>query len=153
MRNVAKTAKVGRPRLERISLLKAVLQGFRVRLDEELLPLGITSAQLRLLWAVETNPLVSGAELARLCSVTPQTGHALVARMEAQGLIRRRASAQSERVLVAELTASGRRVLVRAKELAEELDSEVWRGIGARELASLETVLGIAVGRLGRSRG
>jgi DNA-binding MarR family transcriptional regulator len=150
MRNDGKTMKVGRPRLERISLLKAVLQGFRVRLDEELQPLGITSAQLRLLWAVETNPLVSGAELARLCSVTPQTGHALVARMEAQGLIRRRPSAQSERVLVAELTSSGRKVLVRAKELAEELDGEVWQGIGERELSSMESVLGIAVGRLGR---
>ena len=152
MASDVKKTKFGRPRLERIALMKSVLQGFRIRMDEELQPLGITAAQLRLLWVVEMNPLVSGAEVARLCSVTPQTGHAAMARLAAQGLIRRKSSVQSERVLVAELTASGRKVLTRAKELAEELDGEVWRGIGERELASLETVLGTAVGRLGRTK-
>jgi DNA-binding MarR family transcriptional regulator len=86
---------VGKPMLGRILLLKTVLQGFRSSLDEELHPLGITTAQLRLLWAVEANPLVSGAKVARLCSVTPQTGQAAMAAMEANGWIRRRPSDKS----------------------------------------------------------
>jgi DNA-binding MarR family transcriptional regulator len=143
-------AVVEKPRLERMALLKSVLQGYRVRLDEELQPLGITTAQLRMLWTVELNPDVSGAEIARLCSVTPQTGQALLAKMEAHGWIRRRPSAESERVLVAELTASGRRVLLRARETAEHLDKELWAGMDARELAVLDRALGDAVSRLGR---
>ena len=137
-----------KPRLERLRLLKAVLQGFRIRLDAELLPLGITTAQLRVLWTVEENPRASGAQVARLCSVTPQTGQALLAKLEAHGWLERRASAESERVLVAELTASGRRVLLQAKKLAERLDACVWKSLDKRELARLDTVLGAAVANL-----
>jgi DNA-binding MarR family transcriptional regulator len=150
MKSGAKKTKAVKPRLERLALIKTVLLGFRIRMDEELQPLGITTSQLRLLWTVETNPLVSGAELARLCSVTPQTGHASMSRLEQQGLIRRKASDRSERVLVAELTASGRKVLLKATQLAEKLDREVWQGISERDLAGVEAVLSIAVGRLVR---
>ena len=140
-----KIANPGKPKLERIALLKSVLQGYRVRLDEELQPLGITTAQLRVLWMVEVTPEASGAQVARLCSVTPQTGQALLAKMEAHGWIRRRTSAESERVLIAELTASGRRVLNKARVLAEQLEARLWSGAGERELRSFDTVLSRAV--------
>ena len=104
MKRSVKKTMVGRPRLERIGLIKAVLQGYRIKLDEELHPFGITTSQLRMLWAVEANPSASGAQVARSCSVTPQTGQAAMARMEANGWIRRHVGAESERVLVAELT-------------------------------------------------
>ena len=141
---------LSKPRLERILLLKAILQEYRVRLDEELLPHGITTAQLRLLWAVEANPLASGARLARLCSVTPQTGQAVMARMEENGWIRRRPSEASSRVLVAELTASGRAVLKLAKKLAERIDRALWKGISAKDLALVDAVLEGAVGKVRR---
>ena len=141
---------VERPRLGRISLVKGVLQGFRSRLDEELQPLGITTAQLRLLWAVQENPDVSGAELARLCSVTPQTGQATMARMEANGWVRRSPSPASERVLVAELTAAGRKVLMQAKRVADALNEQMWEGLSARDLAGLDSALAHAVARLER---
>ena len=143
---------VVKPRLGRISLVKGVLQGFRSRLDEELQPLGITTAQLRLLWAVEEKPDVSGAELARMCSVTPQTGQATMARMEANGWVRRRPSAASERVLVAELTASGRKVLMQSKRVAEALTEELWKGVPARDLAGLDNALTHAIEKLERKR-
>ena len=150
MKGVDKPGKVGTPRLERMSLLKAVLQSFRIRQDEELQPHGITTSQLRMLWTVEANPAVSGAQVARMCSVTPQTGQATLAAMEAHGWIRRRASEKSDRVLVAELTAKGRKVLMVGKEIAERLDREVWDGIAEWELAGMEAALGAAVERLER---
>jgi DNA-binding MarR family transcriptional regulator len=149
LRDVKKT-EIVKPRLERLALIKSVVLGFRIRMDEELLPLGITTSQLRLLWTVEMNPLMSGAEVARMCSVTPQTGHAAMSRMVRQGLVRRKASSHSERVLIAELTASGRKVLVRATEMAEKLNREVWQGISERDLAVVERVLTVVEGRLGR---
>jgi DNA-binding MarR family transcriptional regulator len=144
------TRKVGKPRLERISLNKSVLQGYRIRLDEELQPHGITTSQLRMLWVVEETPAVSGAKVARICSVTPQSGQATLAVMEANGWIRRRASDASDRVLVSELTASGRKVLVRGKSIAEELNRRLWKGFGERELAEVDAVLASVVEKLGR---
>ena len=141
---------IEKPRLNHISLVKAVLQGFRSRLDEELQPLGITLAQLRLLWAVEEKPDVSGAELARMCWVTPQTGQATMARMEANGWVRRRPSTASERVLVAELTAAGRKLLLQAKRVAEGVNEELWQGVSARDLAGLDNALAQAVEKLNR---
>jgi len=150
MKRTVHKAKVGKPRLERIGLIKAVLQGYRIRLDEELHPFGITTSQLRMLWAVEANPAASGAEVARSCSVTPQTGQATLAAMEANGWILRRAREDGGRVLLSEVTASGRKVLARGKMLAEELNQKMWEGISQKELAGLDAVLASVVGKLAR---
>ncbi len=150
MKRAVKKTMVGKPRLERIGLIKAVLQGYRIKLDEDLHSFGITTSQLRMLWAVEVNPAASGAEVARSCSVTPQTGQATLAAMEANGWIRRKASEKRGRVLVSEVTASGRKVLARGKQVAEGLDQRLWKGIGERELAVLDEVLRTAVEKLER---
>jgi len=152
MKRAVKKAKVviGKPRLERIGLIKAVLQGYRIKLDEELHPFGITTSQLRMLWAVEANPASSGAEVARSCSVTPQTGQATLAAMEANGWIRRKAREDGGRVLISEVTATGRKVLERGKKSAEGLNEKMWEGISERELRVLDGVLGDAVERLER---
>jgi len=150
MKRAVKKTKVGKPRLERIGLIKAVLQGYRIKLDEELQPFGITTSQLRMLWAVEANPAASGAEVARSCSVTPQTGQATLAAMEANEWIRRKAREDGGRVLVSEVTASGRKVLARGKKVAEGLSEKMWEGISERELRVLDGALVDAVERLER---
>jgi DNA-binding MarR family transcriptional regulator len=142
---------IGKPILERISRMKAVLQGFRVLLDEDLQPLGITTSQLRMLWSIAENPGISGSKVARLCSVTPQSGQTTMAMMETQGWVRRRPSEASHRVLVAELTSKGRRVLVKAREIAEALDRRLWNGIAERDLAGLDVALRNAVEKLTRT--
>jgi DNA-binding MarR family transcriptional regulator len=137
-----------RPRLERIHLLKEILQGYRAVLDDELQPYGITAVQLRMLWAVQANPLESGAELARQCVVTPQSGQATLARLEESGWITRRPSPKSDRVLVSELTASGKKILQTAREIAERLDRKMWSGMSESELAQVDAVLKRALGGL-----
>ena len=150
MKRAVKKTMVVKPRLERIGLIKAVLQGYRIKLDEELQPFGITTSQLRMLWAVEANPAASGAEVARFCSVTPQTGQATLAAMEANRWIRRKTGEDGGRVLVSEVTASGRKVLERGKKVAEGLNEKMWVGISERELRVLDGALGDAVERLER---
>jgi DNA-binding MarR family transcriptional regulator len=142
---------IGKPILERISGMKALLQGFRVLLDEDLQPLGITTSQLRMLWSIAENPGISGAKMARLCSVTPQSGQATLEIMEAQGWVRRRPSEANHRVLVAELTSKGQRVLVKAREIGEALDHRLWNGIDERDLAGFDAALRSAVGKLTRA--
>jgi DNA-binding MarR family transcriptional regulator len=136
---------IGRPVLERITRMKMVLQGCRVVLDEELQPLGITMSQLRMLWSIAENPGISGAKMARLCSVTPQSGQATLAMMEAQGWVRRQPSEATHRVLVAELTGKGERILLKARKIAQALDRRLWIGIGERDLAGLDAALQSAV--------
>ena len=150
MKRAVKKTMVGRPKLERIGQIKAVLQGYRIKLDEELHPFGITTSQLRMLWAVEANPAASGAEVARSCSVTPQTGQATLAAMEANGWIRRKAGEDGGRVRVSEVTATGRKVLERGKKVAEGLNEKMWEGISERELRVLDGALGDALERLER---
>src|SRR5580698_3220874 len=107
-----------RKSIERITQVKRGLLGFRSLLDEELQPMGITMAQLRLLRAVEDSPGTSGAKLADICSVTPQTGQQLMIRLEANGWITREKNPANERVLLARLTKKGEKVLLQARAVA-----------------------------------
>jgi DNA-binding MarR family transcriptional regulator len=147
--HVQKT-KVDKPRLERLGLVRDVLIGFRSVLDQELQPLGITTAQLRVLWMVSAHTTVSGAEVARLCGLTPQSGHAMISGLEKHGWVKRHSSEKGGRVLTADVTARGRKVLERAKSIAEALDAKTWKGIPQKDLAGMEAALRGAAERLER---
>ena len=127
--------------IERITQVKRVLLGFRSLLDEELQPMGITMAQLRLLRAVEDAPGISGAKLADICSVTPQTGQQLMTRLEANGWITREKNPANERVLLARLTKKGEKVLQRARAVAEVANRKLWEKIEPAKLAVFDEVL------------
>jgi DNA-binding MarR family transcriptional regulator len=70
--------------------------------------------------------------------------------METQGWVRRTASETNHRVLVAELTGKGQRILIEAREIAQALDRRLWKGIGDRDLAGLDTALRSALKKLPR---
>ena len=150
MDSLKRKESLGKPVLERFTRMKAILQAVRARMDDELQPLGITTSQLRMLWTVADNPGISGAKMARLCSVTPQSGQATMAMMEAQGWVRRRPREANHRVLLAELTGEGRRLLLKARAIAEVLDSSLWEGFDAEELAAVDAVLKAVVEKLER---
>ena len=150
MSQAGKKAGAGRLKLERMALVRGVLMGFRSVLDEELQPVGITAAQLRVLYAVGANPAVSGAEVARLCALKAQSAQAILAGLETHGWICRRPGQTGGRVLVSELTAAGRKALRRAKGIAEALDRRLWKDIDQRDLAVLDAALAMAVKRLAR---
>lgn len=141
---------IGKPVLERITRMKALLQGVRLLMDEDLQPLGITTSQLRMLWSIAENPGISGAKVARLCSVTPQSGQATLAMMESQGWVRRTPRDTNHRVLVAELTSKGQRVLVKARDVAQALDRRLWKGISDRDLSGLDAALRTVLKKLPR---
>src|SRR5271166_50043 len=89
------------------SLVKRLLHLFKERLEEELRPYGATAAQLPILFALEREPGVSGAKLARVCTVTPQTVQVLLRGIEANGWIVRSKHPENERILLARLTPDG----------------------------------------------
>jgi DNA-binding MarR family transcriptional regulator len=133
----------GRSALMRQSLqgMKRVMQRFRVLLDERLRPMGMTTAQLQILFAVRNSAGISGAQLARECFVTPQSVQTLLTQLEKDGLIVRRKAESNDRILTATITASGEKLAKKVEKLAQEIQESLWSGINDRELTQMTQIL------------
>jgi DNA-binding MarR family transcriptional regulator len=102
----------GRNRLEnRIGYeLKRAQHSLRLRMDEALKRLGITTPQYAAMSVLAEQPGLSNAQLARRSFLTPQTMNHILGRLEALGLVERREHPEHGRVLQAYLTQRGERV-------------------------------------------
>ena len=117
--------------------LKRAQHALRRRLDEALRSIGLTTPQYAALSALASSPGLSGAELARHGFVTPQTMNAIVASLEAAGLILRRPHPAHGRVLQAYLTETGRDLLSRATREAEAVNRRMLAGLEQGERRQL----------------
>jgi DNA-binding MarR family transcriptional regulator len=94
--------------------LKAAQAAMRAALDDALADIGITSPQLLILRAIDANPRVSSAELARACFITPQAMVVNLARLESAGLIARTPAKGGGRSLETHFTDKGHALYERA---------------------------------------
>lgn len=90
-----------------LAKLKRAQSAARNALDADLSRIGLTIPQFLALAHIAENADVSGAELARLCSVTPQAIVSIVARLREAGLIVRVPAAGGGRSLTMRLTDKG----------------------------------------------
>jgi DNA-binding MarR family transcriptional regulator len=134
-------------------LLKRAQHALRVRMDAALRPLGLTTPQYAVLCAVEREPGISNAALARAAFVTAQSMQGIVANLERDGLIAREADPDHGRILRSLLTAKGRTVLARAHTAANAVDSAMTAGMSATETARLAALLARCAGNLAESGG
>ena len=116
-------------------LLRQAAGAVRLRLERNLASLGVTSAQFLVLTMLDGYPGASGADVARLTLLTPQTVHGIIGNLERAGLIGRSAHPVHGRVQVIALTKTGRALLSRCKERASEADADLKAGISARDEA------------------
>jgi DNA-binding MarR family transcriptional regulator len=123
------------------SLIKRVLHLFRDGLDEKLRPWGVTAAQLHVLAKLEYEPGISGARLARACMVTPQTTQVLLRGIEKNGWIRRTKHPENERILLANLTPSGKRILAKSRTAVGLVYEQMLDGLATRDVRVLESLL------------
>jgi len=108
---------------------------------------GATPAQLSALSVLMSGPKTLG-DLAAAEQVQPPTVSRLAAEMERVGLIRRRDDPSDARVVRVEMTAKGRRVLGRGRELRiTDIEGRV-RRLDASAVATLEKAVGIIEGML-----
>lgn len=125
--------------------MKAVLQRVRSRMDEEFAPSGMTTAQLHMLHQVELAEQqgheVSGADVARLCGVTPQTMQSALVRAERAGWLSRGTHPQNERLVLWEVTTSGRKIVRRAEQTFDEILRQAWGGISSAKMKGLHEVM------------
>lgn len=122
-------------------MMKRIMVHFRAQLDERLRPQGVTTAQLQVLKAIREEPGVSGAQLARSCRMTPQSAQALLKGLEEDGWIVRRKGDVNERVLNAELTREGMKLLITAEKEVKVIEARMWGGIPEGSMAAFNAVL------------
>jgi DNA-binding MarR family transcriptional regulator len=94
--------------------LKAAQAAMRAALDDALADIGITSPQLLILRAIDENPRVSSAQLARQCFISPQAMVVNLARLESAGLIVRTPAKSGGRSLETHFTDKGLALFERA---------------------------------------
>jgi DNA-binding MarR family transcriptional regulator len=90
-----------------LAKLKRAQSAARNALDADLARIGLTIPQFLALAHIAENTDVSGAALARMCSVTPQAIVSIVARLREAGLIDRAPAAGGGRSLTMRLTEKG----------------------------------------------
>jgi MarR family transcriptional regulator, organic hydroperoxide resistance regulator len=122
-------------------LVKRLLQLFRDSMDERLRPWGVTAAQLHVLAKLEHEPGISGARLARSCMVTPQTTQVLLRGIEQNGWIVRIRHPENERILLATLTPSGKRILAKSRTVVGKVYTQMLDGLAAQDVRVLESLL------------
>jgi len=103
----------------------------RHALDTALAEAGLTTPQFLVLNLLDAYPGVSGADLARIAQLTPQTVNLIVRKLERDRLIAREGHESHGRILRMGLTAAGRRRLQRCKRLADGVERRILRLLDA----------------------
>jgi DNA-binding MarR family transcriptional regulator len=101
----------------------------------------LTAPQYMVLLALSYTQGASGAQLARICLVTPQTMTTVLANLETKGLIQRMPSAMHQKVLVTTLTRSGRATLKKADAKIRALEEHISSMFDPTERATLTELL------------
>lgn len=110
-------------------LLRQAAAAYRLRMERALADLGVTPPQFSVLTMLVAYPGLSGADLARLSLLTPQTVSLIVANLERSAAIERRAHPTHGRVRVIEVTTAGRALLERCKERVRATEKSLLEGL------------------------
>ena len=113
-------------------LLRQAHGAVRFALDAELAQAGLTTPQFLILNLLDTYPGASGADLARIAQLTPQTVNLIVRKLERDRLIARKEHETHGRVLRMELTDAGTQCLRQCKRLADRVESRILDLLGPR---------------------
>lgn len=142
--------------------LKRAQQALRASMDGALRPLHLTTPQYSVLCALEAEPGMSNARLARATFVTPQTMHGLLANLEKVSLLAREADPTHGRILRGRLTGRGQKVLARAHRAVAVIEDRMVASLGQAVSARMAAALtkcaedlqsGRRAGMKNRSRG
>ena len=110
-------------------------------MDELLEPTGLTVPQYNVLSAVQLQPGISNAALARGAFVTAQSMQGIVANLERLGLLRRKPHPTHGRIRQSELTKTGDVVLAKAHKLLIGVEETMTSGFHKEEIEALRSLL------------
>lgn len=122
---------------ELLFLLYDVARQMRTRADQRARARGMTRAQWVILTWLERQPGISQNELAALVEVEPISVGRLVDRLEARGLVERRADPRDRRVWRLQLTSAATPVLDEIKTYRAELQQVITAAIDPATLKAM----------------
>ncbi len=114
-------------------LLRQANGAFRARMERALADLGITQPQFAVLTMVAAYPGLSGADLARLSVLTPQTVSVIVANLKRSGVLAGTPHPDHGRILRLTLTPAGQAILKDCKARVRKLEEGLAAGLSAEE--------------------
>lgn len=100
-------------------LLRQAHAASRLSMERELGRLGVTSPQFVVLTMLKAYPGLSGADLARVALLTPQTVSVIIRNLERDGAIRKTPHPVHGRVLQWTLTSHGTTLLAKCRHIAQ----------------------------------
>lgn len=114
-------------------LLRQATGVVRLRMERSLADLEVTTAQFVVLTMVDAYPNASGADVARLALLTPQTVHGITSNLLRAGLIDRAPSTVHGRVQTLALTTSGQKLLTESKARVACLEQSLAADLTSQE--------------------
>lgn len=114
-------------------LLRQAQTAHRQAMERALSAFGLTLPQFSVLTMLVAYPGASGADIARLSMLTPQTVSVIVANLERMGAIARTPHAVHGRVLQIEVTPAGNDLLAQCKSSVETVDQALLAGLSSDE--------------------
>lgn len=110
-------------------LLRQAGAAHRLRIERALSDLAVTLPQFSVLTMLVAYPGASGAELARLSLLTPQTMSVIVSNLERSGAVSRRPHAVHGRIQHIEVTEAGRQLLAKCRARVKSVEEDLVAGI------------------------
>ena len=118
-------------------LLRQAQAATRLTLERRLADLGITPPQFAVLTMLRAYPGLSGADLARVALLTPQTVGVIIRNLERDGAIRKTPHPVHGRVLQWTLTRRGDALLDQCRRPVQALERRLIAGLGAKAQATV----------------
>ena len=115
-----------------VYLLRQAQAATRLTLERALDDLGVTPPQFAVLTMLRAYPGLSGADLARVALLTPQTVGVIIRNLERDGAIRKTPHPVHGRVLQWTLTRRGGILLDKSRRRAGALERRLVAGVGVR---------------------
>lgn len=122
-------------------LVKQVQQEVRSHLDGALARHDVTMASYAAMAALDEDPGLSNADLARRCFVTPQTMNRIVRDLAAEGRVVRSPDPEHGRIQRTELTRGGARLVARCRREVEAIHDRMLAELAPDEVAALQDLL------------
>jgi DNA-binding MarR family transcriptional regulator len=113
-------------------LLRQAQAATRLSMERSLADLGVSSPQFAVLTMLNAYPGLSGADVARLTFLTPQTVGVIIGNLERDGAIRKTPHPVHGRILQWTLTARGTTLLGACKERVLELEGRLVAGLDSK---------------------
>ncbi len=118
-------------------LLRQAQAATRLTMERALADLGVTPPQFAVLTMLKAYPGLSGADLARVALLTPQTVGVIIRNLERSGAIRMTPHPVHGRVLQWTLTRRGGTLLDRCRRHVQALERRLMAGLSAKAQATV----------------